>query len=69
MMIFEAFAFIALVLSIYNTYIMLKYRVIKPRDIKDLLMIMSALSKLTPTQMDDELVRKLRDLLAKYERA
>jgi len=69
MMVFDAIAFIALCLSIYNTYIMLKYRVIKPRDIKDLLMIMSAIAKLTPTQMDDELVKKLRELLTKYERA
>jgi len=68
MMVFDAIAFIALCLSIYNTYILLKYRVIKPRDIKDLLMIMSAISKLTPTSMDDELVKKLRDLLTRYER-
>jgi len=67
-MIFDVIAFVALCLSVYNTYIMLKYRVIKPRDIKDLLVIMSAIAKLTPTQMDDELVKKLRELLTRYER-
>jgi len=69
MVVFEVFASVALVLSIYNTYIMLKHRVIKPRDIRDLLIIMSAIAKLTPTSLDDELVKKLRDLLTKYERA
>jgi len=67
-MIFEAFAFIALLLSIFNTWMLLKYRIIKPHDIKDLLTIMAALAKLTPTSLDDELIKRLKDLLTKYEK-
>jgi len=68
-MLFESFAFVALCIGIFNTWILLKYRIIKPHDIRDLLTIVSALARLTPTQLDDELVRKLKDLLTKYERA
>jgi len=67
-MLFESFAFVALCIGIFNTWMLLKHRIIKPHDIRDLLTIMSALAKLTPTSLDDELVKKLRDLLTKYEK-
>ena len=64
--IYEAFSVIAVVLSIWNTTILYKRKIINENDFRDLIAIVKYVASLTPIKADDDMVKKIDNLIAKY---
>jgi len=67
-MVWETLALIGCVLGIFNTFILLKRGLITFRELRDLIIILDAIASATPGTIDDEAVRRLRELVEKYGR-
>jgi len=67
-MVWETLALIGCVLGIFNTFILLKRGLITFRELRDLIIILDAVASATPGTIDDEAVRRLRELVEKYGR-
>jgi len=67
-MVWQVMALIGCALGLFNTFILLKRGLITFRELRDLIIILDAIASATPGTIDDEAVRRLRELVEKYGR-